>query len=525
MTRADDSRRMRDELSTTGPLPGLLHRSSFIVSSSPRSALVCAALGAVNVFSFSPFNLFPLPLLTFAALMWLWLCAGHRRHAAWLGFAFGLGYFGAGVAWLYVSLHDFGGMPVVVTVLVTALFCAYLALFPAAAGWLAVRLAPEGGLAFALAAAASWALGEWLRGWLFTGFPWLTIGYSQVPASPLAGFAPLSGVFGVSFSTVLAAGMIQRFIAEPPRRSSALGLLLLLAGGFGLGQIPWTTPVGPALSVSLLQGNIAQEMKFREADLISQLQTYLDLTKQNPARLVILPESAVPLLRSQVPEEYLQQLEGIAKAQGGDLLVGLFDQTESTGDIYNSVMSLGASATQIYRKHHLVPFGEFIPLKPLVGWVYDTFLTIPLADQARGARVQEPLKVAGQRLAVDICYEDAFGEEIIGQLPEATLLVNVSNDAWFGTRIAPWQHTQIAQTRALETGRFMLRATNTGVTSIIDHRGELRDHLPQLTTAALRGTAEGRQGATPYVRLGNAPIVGLSLAVIGTLAWRRRRAG
>lgn len=521
---------MKDELSTvvatTNPLPGSLHPSSFLVTSLPRSLFFCAVLGAVNVFSFSPFDIFLLPLFTFAALMWLWLRAGHMRYAAFLGFAFGVGYFGAGISWIYVSLHDFGGMPAVVTVLLTALFCAYLALFSAAAGWLAVRLSPGGGLAFALVAAASWALGEWLRGWLFTGFPWLTIGYSQVPTSPLAAFAPLLGVFGVSFVTVLVAGMIRVLISEPKLRwSSALGILLILAGGFGLTQVSWTTPFGAPLSVSLIQGNIAQEMKFREESLISQLQTYLDLTKRNPAQLVILPESAVPLLRSQVPEGYLEQLEGIAKVQGGDLLVGLFDHNESTGDIYNSVMSLGTSATQIYRKHHLVPFGEFIPMKPLVGWVYDTFLNIPLADQARGARVQEPIKVAGQRLAVDICYEDAFGEEIIRQLPEATLLVNVSNDAWFGERIAPWQHTQIAQTRALETGRYMLRATNTGVTSIIDHRGELLVHLPQLTTAALHGVAQGRQGATPYVRLGNAPIVALSLAIIGALAWRRRHVG
>jgi apolipoprotein N-acyltransferase len=519
---------MKDELSskvsTPSLVPGSLHPSSFIASSSPRSFLFCAALGAVNVFSFSPFDLFPLPLFTFAALMSLWVRAGHMRKAGFLGFAFGLGYFGAGVSWIYVSLHDFGGMPALVTVLVTALFCAYLALFAAAAGWLALRLAPGGGLTFILAAAASWTLGEWLRGWLFSGFPWLTIGYSQVPTSPLAGFAPLFGVFGVSFVTVLAAGMIQGFISKPERRwSFALGVLLLLAGGFGLGQVVWTTPFGAPLSVSLLQGNIAQEMKFREESLIGQLQTYLDLTKQNPAQLVILPESAVPLLRSQVPEGYLEQLEGMAKARGGDLLLGLFDHDESTGAIYNSVISLGTSATQIYRKHHLVPFGEFIPMKPLVGWVYDTFLHIPLADQARGAHVQEPIKVAGQRVAVDICYEDAFGEEIVRQLPEATLLVNVSNDAWFGERIAPWQHTQIAQTRALETGRYMLRATNTGVTSIIDHRGELLGHLPQLTTAALRGTAQGREGETPYVRLGNAPIVALSLAVIGALAWPRRR--
>ncbi|MBA2690383.1 MAG: apolipoprotein N-acyltransferase, partial [Burkholderiales bacterium] len=172
------------------------------------------------------------------------------------------------------------------------------------------------------------------------------------------------------------------------------------------------------------------------------------------------------------------------------------------------------------RKHHLVPFGEFVP--PLFGWVLNV-LHIPMSDFSRGARVQEPLKAAGERLAIGICYEDVFGEEVIGQLPEATLLVNMSNDAWFGERIAPWQHTQIAQTRALETGRYMLRATNTGVTSIIDHRGQLVASLPQLKTDALHGTAQGRTGATPYALAGNVPIVSLCLMLLAGLQWRRRQ--
>lgn len=495
----------------------MLHSSAFVLAS---------VLGAATVLGFAPFNLFPVPLFTLAALLWLWRRSGEPRRAAWLGFAFGLGYFGAGVSWVYVSLHDFGGMPAVFAVLATALFCAYLALFPAAAGWLALRFAPNGAPGLVPFAAAAWALGEWLRGWLLTGFPWLAIGYSQVPESPLAGVAPVLGVFGISFVLVFVAGLGQSLLPDAkPRVLSIVGIVVLLLAGFAFKRVQWTVPAGAPVSVSLLQGNIAQDLKFREDRLIGQLQTYLDLVGKNPARLIILPESAVPLLRTQVPEGYLDELASIAKQRSADLLVGLFDYTESTGDIYNSVISLGTSPTQVYHKYHLVPFGEFIPVKPLIGWIYDTFLHIPLADQARGARVQEPLKVAGQRVAVDICYEDAFGEEIIRQLPEATLLVNVSNDAWFGERIAPWQHTQIAQTRALETGRYMLRATNTGVTSIIDHRGQLLTHLPQLTGAALHGNVQGREGATPYVLAGNGPIVAICLSVIGVRVWRRRRGG
>jgi apolipoprotein N-acyltransferase len=525
MIEKDEGGRRKDEASGNSvhhsKVAAPLLLSSFLLHPS-----LVAVLGATTLLAFSPFNLFFVAFIPLGLLFWLWRRAQAPLQAALLGYIFGLGMFGAGVSWVYISLHDFGGMPMPIAILAVMLFCAYLALFPALTGWLAVKFGGSSTWRFALAVAAAWTLTEWLRGWLLTGFPWLAIGYSQVPWSPLAGLAPIGGVYAMSFATVLIAALasvIPAWSRTWPNASFVIApaLVLLLLASWGLTRVDWTTPSNEPISVSLLQGNIPQELKFDRDRLYQQLHTYLALARENHVKLIVMPESAIPLLKSEVPAEYLNLL----KAQvppGGDMLVGVFDDADEGRQIYNSVMNLGSTPPQVYRKVHLVPFGEFIPLKWLTGWVYTTILSMPLSDQTPGASLQEPLKVAGERVAVNICYEDAFGEEIIRQLPEATLLVNVSNDAWFGERIAPWQHTQIAQTRALETGRYMLRATNTGVTSIINYRGELVASLPQLTTRALHGTVQGRTGATPYVIAGNGPIVGVCLVLLSGL-WLGRR--
>jgi len=265
------------------------------------------------------------------------------------------------------------------------------------------------------------------------------------------------------------------------------------------------------VTVSLLQGNVAQDLKWREDRVVPTLDTYRRLTESSTAKLIILPETALPLFLQQVPEDYLDALAAHARAQGGDVLIGIPERIG--GGYYNSVITLGSSPRQAYRKSHLVPFGEFIPLRPLLAGIVGA-LAIPLQDFSRGGADQRPLAVAGQRVAVNICYEDAFGEEIIWQLPEATLLVNVSNVAWFGRSLAPQQHLQISRARAMETGRTMLRATNTGVTGVIDPRGELVAAAPEFTTAAVTHQVQGYRGATPYVRWGNYAALFLCLALI-----------
>jgi apolipoprotein N-acyltransferase len=484
-------------------------------------SLVALIAGAVSVLGFAPLSLFPLTLAGIGVLAWCVATSDRPREAALAGFAFGLGLFTCGIGWIYVALHTFGAMPAWLAAPVTLVFAAYLALFPAlAAGVSATFPAPLRWIAFP----AAWALSEWLRGWLFTGFPWLSIGYSQVAiASPFSGFAPVLGVFGVSFATALA-GSALTLIIEPARRTIALvGLAVLTAAGYGLGAIPWTSPLGAPLDVTLVQGNIAQDMKFREDTLIRTLVTYEEAVAKATTPLVILPETALPLFLHELPAEYLDRLRQHAVQRGGDVIFGVFENAPRGSDrVFNAVTTLGVSPSQGYRKHHLVPFGEFIPLKSMLAPVINDWLHIPLSDQTRGEARQAPLAVAGQKIAVDICYEDVFGEEIVRPLPDATLLANVTNDAWYGESWAAEQHLQISQMRARESGRWMLRATNTGKTAVIDERGRVRGSLPQFREDVLVAPVQGMTGATPYVMAGNAPAMLIAVAVLGALRWRIR---
>lgn len=488
--------------------------------------------GLLAVLAFSPFSAYPVAVVALAILFEQWQHARGKWMAARLGFAFGFGLFGAGIGWLYVALHDYGGMPMLLAAAAIALFAALLALFPAIVGYMQARLrARLGGregvpayVVLMLLVPALWVLLEWLRGLLFTGFPWLVMGYSQAANSPLASFAPVFGVYGVSLIVAVSAGLLaylwQVRWSKPGK--FALGMLLLLwLSGLALSDVEWTQPEGAPLKVSLLQGNIDQDMKFEEDRLVGTMETYRRLAQSSDARLIVMPETALPMLHEEVPEYYAGILRDHARQNAGDILVGLFERDR--GLYYNSVVSIGSAESQSYRKNHLVPFGEFIPVRPVLGWLINDLLHIPMSDQARGGARQQVLHVAGQNVAVDICYEDVFGEEIARYLPEATLLVNVTNDAWYGRSHAAMQHNQISQMRALETGRMMLRATNTGVTSIIGTNGRVQAMLPQHEEGVLTGMVQGYSGSTPYVRWGNAAVLFLIGLMLASAWWLRQK--
>jgi len=475
--------------------------------------------GAAAVPAFAPIGFFPIALLSFAWLAHLWADAGPRR-AFWTGFLFGMGLFGAGVSWVYVSLSQFGGMPPPLAALATFLFCALLAAFTGGAGWLQARVPASGPVRALLLIPASWALFEWLRSWVFTGFPWLAAGYAAT-GWPLQGFAPLFGVFGISFLVVSLAGMLW-WLARTRRAMILAPIALMLVAGQALRFVDWTSPAGEPLRVALLQGNVDQEMKFRPERYARTLDTYARLAEQTSARLVVLPETALPQFLDRIEPAYLARLEAAARRNNGDLLVGVPYRSER-GDYFNSVVSLGSAPRQFYHKSHLVPFGEFVP--PLFGWVMN-WLKIYLGDFARGAPDQPPLAVAGQQVAVNVCYEDAFGDAIGSQARRATLLVNVSNVAWFGDSLAPSQHLQIARLRAVETGRVHLAATNTGITAAIDRDGVVLARLPQYAEGFLEIAVQGYAGVTPYMRWSDWPILVLSLALLSGaafVAWRRQR--
>jgi apolipoprotein N-acyltransferase len=477
-------------------------------------------LGAASVLGFAPFSFFFLPPLALAVLFRLWQAATPRV-AALQGLVFGAGWFLAGVSWVYVSMHEFGGMPAPLAVLATCLFCLCLALFPALAGYAFAQLKCGRMASDVPLAAGVWTLTEWLRGWALTGFPWLASGYAQTPPSPLAGYAPVLGVFGVGFvAAFMAALMALAWNRRERRVHAAFAATALLGIGAGLAQLEWTQPSNRPITVSLLQGNIEQSLKWKPERLQQSLETYLRLARAHPAQLIVLPETAMPLAFDQLPQDYIAALrrpprQGPATDDGSNILLGIAAR-DAEGRYYNSAALLGPVQKVVYSKNHLVPFGEFTP--PLFMWTL-ALMNIPMSNFSAGGDRQEPVEIAGEKIAVNICYEDAFGDAIIRSLPDATLLVNLSNTAWFGDSLAQPQHLQIAQMRALETGRPMLRATNTGMTAVVGAQGRIERVLIPFTEGALTAEVMGYSGATPFARWGNyAVLVLAAIAVLAPLA-------
>ncbi|WP_417067701.1 apolipoprotein N-acyltransferase [Niveibacterium terrae] len=470
--------------------------------------------GLASVLAFAPFGLSPLMPACLALLAWLWRDAAPRR-AAWLGFCWGWGAFFAGVGWLIVALHRYGGMPAPLAALSIALLAAYMALWPTLAGWLFARLRSRHWLADAALFAACWTTGEWLRGWVFTGFPWLAVGYSQTPPSPLAGFAPVLGVYGVGFLASLLAALAV--FAWRERGKLAAAWVLVLGAGLALSLVSWTAPLGSPVSVALVQTNVPQEMKWDAERFNKVLNANLASLRDARGRIIVLPETALPTLLDNVPPNYLELMTLMLRQRGGEGVVGVFTR-DGDGHIYNSAVTLGSDRAQQYSKRHLVPFGEFSP--PMFGWFYQ-LAHIPMSDQSRG-RSATPLAIAGQKLALNICYEDVFGEELIASLPEATLMLNISNLAWYGDFHAQPQHLQIARMRALETGRPMLRSTNTGMTAVVRPDGSVQAVLPAFTRGVLNAEVRGYQGLTPYARWGNWAILFVIACSLAVSLWRRR---
>jgi apolipoprotein N-acyltransferase len=483
----------------------------------------CLLGGAMAVLGFAPYDWRWFAVLGLAILC-LAVMRDPVRRACRRGWLFGLGYFGVGVSWIQISIHQFGLPVLAFSVSATLLFVAFVALFPALFAWAARQCAARqcaarwSGFQQSLVLAALWTLVEWSRSWFLTGFPWLTIGYSQTTGW-LNGYAPLGGVFAVSFLLAWSAAVLGLVRDRALRIPVLLLLLAVWGGGWALRQIAWTSPKGEPIDVVLVQGNVAQSMKWQPSERDASIRTYLRLTEPYWGRsaLIIWPETAVPALYEQA-HTLFEQLQVLAQRHGTDLLIGVPYRDAATGRFYNSAVSLGQTPG-VYHKRHLVPFGEYMPFKPMLGPLLD-FLNIPMSDFSGGPWDQPDLRVAQQGIGLSICYEDVFGDEVIRALPAADLLINISNDAWFGDSFAPHQHLQMARMRAIETGRYMLRATNTGVTAVVDPKGQLLASAPQFEATALSAKAQAQQGMTPYARTGNLPLLAL-LAIIVLLALRQ----
>ena len=471
--------------------------------------LVALLLGAALPLAFAPFGIWPLAILSLTGLFWLWRHPDPRE-ALLRGYAFGLGQFGVGVSWIYVSMHLFGEAIAIVAGLITLAFVALAATFPAVAGWLAARLTLPGSPSrLFIAMPLSWLLLELVRGIFLGGFPWLDLGASQLN-SVLAGYGPVLGEYGMTLAVVLSAaalaGITRPWLALPT-------LALVWLGGWMLKPIAWTDPAGPPINVAIVQGNVQQARKFDPEQYNATLEAYRSLTEQHrDAQLILWPETAVPDLISQAAP-FLIEMQDKARERGQQIVVGVFDE-DRFGHYYNALIALPVEGGR-YHKRHLVAFGEYLPLRFLIE-PFKALIQVPMSDLTSGADDQKPMHLLGHAAGASICYEAALSRKIRTALPEAAFLINASNDAWFGDSLAPHQHLQIAAVRALETGRWMARATNTGVSALITPQGDISVRTPQFEQAVLRGDITPMQGRTPFVRWGEWPL--WLLAVLGITA-------
>lgn len=480
--------------------------------------------GIALPFAFAPFGFSPFAVLAPAVLFAIWETAPPRR-ALLSGWLFGLGMFGLGVSWVHESFQ-YSNVGAALAAALTALLVVFLALFPALLGYLVARTATASQAArLLLLLPAGWVLAEWVRGWFLTGFTWLQLGYSQAN-SPLRSLATVFGVYGVSWCLALLAGGLVLAVRTGSRAVLIYfgSVVVLLAGTYALERVQWTQAQGQTIQLALVQGNVPQDQKWLSSQRQPTLDRYFGLTREHwDADLVVWPESALPgFLHNFIPA--LTQLTGEAEQQGTDLLLGVEVLDRASQQYFNSVLAITPQLS-FYHKRHLVPFAEYLPLERLLRPPVD-LLGLPVSRFSQGPSRQPPIAVAGETVGLSVCYEFAFGEEIIEALPEATLLINVSNDAWFGDSIGPHQNLEMARMRAVETGRYLARATNTGITALIGPTGDIKERIPQFETHVLSAEVSPMTGATPYVRMGNIPVlIGLAAALtaVGIGAWRRTR--
>ncbi len=477
--------------------------------------------GAALPLAFAPYEWWPLAPLCAGLLGWL--LRGLRPRAAFsLAWWFGLGFYGFGTSWVYVSIHGYGGASAPLAALLTGLFCLGMALLfalPFALCGLIDLHRLRGAL---LGFPALWALGEWLRGWFLTGFPWLYLGYAPID-TPLAGLAPVTGVLGMSLALAIT-GAAPFALAQCRHWAPVAGTLALVAtlwgGAWWLHQITWTTPIPPRLEVALVQPAQSLDMKWDANSLPAILTNFVATNRRHAdVELLLWPETAIPRFRHQVAP-LLDGESAWARAEDIGLLLGVPLALGDAGPYYNGLIGLGA-AQGSYGKRRLVPFGEYVPLESLLRGLI-AFFDLPMSSFSRAPEQQPLLTLDGLRIASAICYEIVYPDLVATSATAANLLVTVSNDTWFGASIGPHQHFQMARLRAIENGKPLLRATNDGVTAVIDARGQVTAQLPQFEPGVLRAAVLPQQGATPFNRYRSLPVI-LVCTLLFALARRRQR--
>ncbi len=494
-----------------------------------KRPLLAAFVGASTTLAFAPYQLWPIAILSPAILLIL-IANQTPKRALWIGYSWGLGQFASGVSWVYVSISGFGGMPLIANLFLMGLLVAYLAVYSALFAWLKSKLFPQFTLsATLLATPALWLVTDWLRGWVMTGFPWLWLGYSQIDA-PLASFAPVGGVELITLFILICAGSLAYAWIHKQWLMVVIPAVLLSAG-FGVRHYDWVTPrLQDVTKVALIQGNVDQKQKWLPTQRWPTIMKYTDLTRENwDADIIVWPEAAIPAFEIEVTS-FLRNLDSAAKINHSAVITGVVNQTEDR-EFYNSILSLGTTPygeysfdlKERYHKHHLLPFGEFVPfeniLRPLA-----PFFNLPMSSFSRGDFVQPNIVANGMHVAPALCYEIIFNEQVRQNITDETdFILTLSNDAWFGKSIGPLQHMEISRMRALEVGKPLIRATNNGVTAVTDHKGNIVELVPQFETAVLRAELTPTDGNTPYRIAGTWPLYFWVVFSLLFAYWRARK--
>lgn len=483
-------------------------------------------VGAAVSLAFAPFNLWPLAIACFAFLFLAWEDATPRQ-AAKRGFLFTGGTYLAGTYWLYHSIHTIGHAPIWLTLVVMLALVAIMAAYMALVAYVLKRWVPaQGAIRWLLVLPAAIVILEWFRGWFLSGFPWLALGYTQTDTW-LAGFAPVGGVYTVSLAVTLCAGAVTALVLGNKNIRIAAGsvVAVLWLIGLALHGKEWTQPNGAPVSVAIVQGAVPQQMKWEESQRDKTIALYRDLTRQHlGAKIIIWPEAALPGLSHEFTD-LLSQEWTAAHTAGSSLVMGIVHYDFDERVYFNAVLALDKEP-EWYAKRRLVPFSEYFPVPQ---WAADWLrgMDLPYSGFKAGVANQDALDAGGQKLALTICYEDAYASEQLEVLKSATLLVNVTNDAWFGDSTAAYQHLQISRMRALEAGRQLLRAANDGISAIVGADGKVEKTFPRFKPGVLTGDVQPRVGLTPYAQAGNWPVVIVSFLLLaagfGPLVARSRR--
>lgn len=481
--------------------------------------LLCLMVGAMFSLSLAPYKLWTIAILSPMVLYACLVGEDRAGRAFWVGQAYGFGLWAVGAFWLYTSIHEYGNIPMWLALIMIALMAFIMGLFHAVMAWLFVRFMGRQPLAFA----SLWVIQEWIKTWLLTGFPWLFVGYAFADLAWISSLAPMFGVFAISFVAVLFGASVVEVFRQKLGFLCISAFLVLFAILVWVIDPKWTTPTGERLSMSLVQGNIPQDLKWLTEYRHETLNIYAQLSESEWGQdVVVWPEASIPMFQDEA-WAFIHDVHTHARTQGATWVMGIpyrdiehYDPAERDyPHLYNSVLALGENSGGLYKKQNLVPFGEYIPFEGMLNILPDLAGMQDVVSFSRGNDNQKPLLVKNQPMGPAVCYEVAYPDTTRKNAKDTQFLLTVSNDAWFGTSAGPLQHLQMVQMRSIETGRWFARATNTGVTAFIDDKGRIVSQAPSFVPTVLRGDVLMMTGTTPFMRWGSYPILILCLLLIG----------